>query len=204
MNTKNNPIIELIEKLPGNNEEKIYSLALILVLRDQPLTGRRRLSKILGLSERKVRTFIEKLTKHKMIEKNMYALKLSTNTIKLLEKINIKRITNDYKILMISEIPGLCNIIEEKIMAFRDHLVINIKDPDSIEVICCRTNSSIIIPRVPEYLKKKYEEIINKYVSSTKQDELIIFWRNYQPFLYDASVILTISIFFQNIQRNHY
>lgn len=203
MSTKNNPIIELIEKLPGNNEEKTYSLALILVLRDQPLIGRRRLSKILGLSERKVRTLIEKLAKHKMIEKDMYALKLSINTIKLLENISIKRIINEYKILMISEIPSLCSILEEKIMNFRDHLVINIKNPDSIEVICCRTNSNIIIPRVPEYLKKKYEEIINKYVSSTKQDELIIFWRNYQPFLYDASVLLTISIFFQNIQRNH-
>jgi len=199
MSTKNNPIIELIEKLPGNNEEKIYSLALILVLRDQPLIGRRRLSKILGLSERRVRTLIEKLIKHKMIEKNMYALKLSANTIKLLENINIKRITNKYKISMISIIPNLCSILEEKIMVFRDHLVINIKDPNSIEVICCQTNSNIIIPRVPEYLKKKYEKIINKYVSSTRQDELIIFWKNYQPYLYDASVLLTISIFFKNI-----
>ncbi len=199
MSTKNNSIIELIEKLPGNNEEKIYSLALILVLRDQPLIGRRRLSKILGLSERRVRTLIEKLIKHKMIEKNMYALQLSANTIKLLENIDIKRITNKYKISMISIIPNLCSILEEKIMVFRDHLVINIKDPNSIEVICCRTNSNIIIPRVPEYLKKKYEEIINKHVSSTKQDELIIFWRNYRPFLYDASVLLTISIFFKNI-----
>ncbi|RLG90399.1 MAG: hypothetical protein DRO16_02290, partial [Thermoprotei archaeon] len=102
MSTKNNSIIELIEKLPGNNEEKIYSLALILVLRDQPLIGRRRLSKILGLSERRVRTLIEKLIKHKMIEKNMYALQLSANTIKLLENIDIKRITNKYKISMIS------------------------------------------------------------------------------------------------------
>ncbi len=204
MRTRNNPIIELIEKLPGNTEEKIYSLALILVLRDQPLIGRRRLSKILGLSERKVRTLIEKLAKQKMIERNMYALRLSAYISKLLENISIKRITNEHKILMISEIPGLCSILEEKIMDFRDHLVINIKNPDSIEVICCRTNSSIIIPRVPEYLKKTYEEIINKYVSSIKQDELIIFWRNYQPFLYDASVLLTISIFFQNIQRNHY
>jgi len=199
MSTKNNPIIELIEKLPGNNEEKIYSLALILVLRDQPLIGRRRLSKILGLSERRVRTLIEKLIKHKMIEKNMYALKLSANMIKLLENINIKRITNKHKISMISIIPNLCSILEEKIMVFRDHLVINIKDPNSIEVICCQTNSNIIIPRVPEYLKKKYEEIINKYVSSTRQDELIIFWKNYQPYLYDASVLLTISIFFKNI-----
>ncbi len=199
MSTKNNSIIELIEKLPGNNEEKIYSLALILVLRDQPLIGRRRLSKILGLSERRVRTLIEKLIKHKMIEKNIYALKLSANTIKLLENIDIKRITNKYKISMISVIPNLCSILEEKIMVFRDHLVINIKDPNSIEVICCRTNSNITIPRVPEYLKKKYEEIINKHVSSTKQDELIIFWRNYRPFLYDASVLLTISIFFKNI-----
>ncbi|MCD6196242.1 MAG: hypothetical protein J7J82_05615 [Staphylothermus sp.] len=199
MSTKNNPIIELIEKLPGNNEEKIYSLALILVLRDQPLIGRRRLSKILGLSERRVRTLIEKLIKHKMIEKNVYALKLSANTIKLLENINIKRITNKYKISMISIIPNLCSILEEKIMVFRDHLVINIKDPNSIEVICCQTNSNIIIPRVPEYLKKKYEKIINKYVSSTRQDELIIFWKNYQPYLYDASVLLTISIFFKNI-----
>lgn len=199
MSTKNDSIIELIEKLPGNNEEKIYSLALILVLRDQPLIGRRRLSKILGLSERRVRTLIEKLIKHKMIEKNMYALQLSANTIKLLENINIKRITNKYKISMISIIPNLCSILEEKIMVFRDYLVINIKDPNSIEVICCRTNSNIVIPRVPEYLKKKYEEIINRYVSSTKQDELIIFWRNYRPFLYDASVLLTISIFFKNI-----
>ena len=199
MSTKNNPIIKLIKELPGNYEEKIYSLAILLALKDQPLIGRRRLSKILRLSERKVRTLIEKLTKYKMIEKNMYVLKLSTNAIKLLEKISIKRITDEYKILMISEIPGLCSILEEKIMAFRDHLVINTKDPDSIEVICCRTNSNIIIPRVPEYLKKKYKEIINKYVSSTKQDELIIFWRNYQPFLYDASVLLTISMFFQNI-----
>ncbi len=199
MSTKNNSIIKLIEKLPGNNEEKIYSLALILVLRDQPLIGRRRLSKILGLSERRVRTLIEKLIKHKMIEKNIYALKLSANTIKLLENIDIKRITNKYKISMISVIPNLCSILEEKIMVFRDHLVINIKDPNSIEVICCRTNSNITIPRVPEYLKKKYEEIINKHVSSTKQDELIIFWRNYRPFLYDASVLLTISIFFKNI-----
>ncbi len=199
MSTENNSIIELIEKLPGNNEEKIYSLALILALRDQPLIGRRRLSKILGLSERRVRTLIEKLIKHKMIEKNIYALKLSANTIKLLENIDIKRITNKYKISMISVIPNLCSILEEKIMVFRDYLVINIKDPNSIEVICCRTNSNIIIPRVPEYLKKKYREIINKHVSSTKQDELIIFWRKYRPFLYDASVLLTISIFFKNI-----
>ena len=199
MSTKNNPITELIEKLPGNNEEKTYSLALILVLKEQPLIGRIRLSKILGLSERKVRTLIEKLAKQGVVEKKTYALRLSQNIAKLLEEINIHRIIDEQNVLLINEIPNLCILLENKIVSFRDYLVINIKDPESIEVVCCRSGSNIIIPRVPENLKKKYIELINRYISEPKYDELIIFWKKYKPFLYDASILLTLHVFFRNI-----
>ncbi|MCD6301467.1 MAG: hypothetical protein J7L82_05285 [Staphylothermus sp.] len=199
MSKTRNSIIELIEKIHGDFEEKGYSLALLLVLKEQPFIGRRRLSKILELSERKIRSLIEKLVKEGFIEKDMYALRLSDNVTKYLNKININRIINEHKILMIGEIPNLCNILEEKITTFRDYLVINIKDPMSIEVICCQTGYNIVIPRVPENLKEKYKKLINQYVSEPRRDELIIIWNNYKPFLYDALTLISIYMLFKNI-----
>lgn len=78
-------------------------------------------------------------------------------------------------------------VIQERVVLFRDFIVISSRRPDKVEVIGVCTSGVLDFPGVPESLVDKY---INLYRDIARGDGLAICWRDYREAI-DEGILLS-------------
>jgi len=178
-------IIELYENIVRDND---IVLALIIAYIEHGCIGRRRLSRILGLTERVARRIIDKLSSIGVLNKDLEICINPGFLNKYIEPIGLKTIdTGEYKLTMINSDLELFKTIEDHLLDYRDYIVISTGKPDSIYIIGFIVNGELKIPRTPlEYIEEIKKQIPREVFNGNK---VFIVWRNYRKYHSEASLL---------------
>jgi len=157
--------------------------------------GRARLSRELGISERRARSILEKLIEIGVVESAVDRCISEIFVSKLDFTIHTRTLSGSSSTLtIISEIGDeIADLVENSVVAVRDYIVIHTGDPDALEVIgYVDSQGNIVLPRLPEELREKYVGIL-KYAEISPRS-LFVLWRNYRKYFSEASLIKSLSI----------
>ena len=152
--------------------------------------GRVALSRLTGLTERRVRSIKESLEKKCLNQNKECAQSLMSTLNKL--KVTRTRI-DDKTLIYIHPLHNeLLSIAESRIVYLRDLVVIQLRTPGSLEIIGLKINNEYRIPGLPQQLSELY---INKVSSTTVPDNsLFTLWSSYKELIGEAALINALAI----------
>lgn len=182
--------LKVLKELQGFNE-----LILLQVLLSHSWKGLGRVgtSKVLKMSERRVRKIIEILRAKKLTDESGSLIEESLK--KLFETLKIKTVGRGEEFQVTAYGPlstQLLEMIASRIVDLRDYLVIGTGSSSSIWMIGVSSGSAggIIFPRVPtDYVEK----ILREVEWEGLENSLLIVWKLYEEVRSDAVVIYSLA-----------
>lgn len=162
----------------GIDEQEFF----ILVINDSLYNyGRVSLSKLSGMSERRLRTIRSKAAL------SLQALAHVLNIAELRVSCNEKgeRVVCAYMHFD----DKLLELVRSRVVDFRDELIIALGSSKDIEVIGISDGGGITWPGLPE----EYQHIYNELAGPAPTGGLIVVWNRYRPVASDAAVFVALS-----------
>jgi hypothetical protein len=158
--------------------------------------GRVALSRLTGLTERRVRSIKESLEKKCLNQSKECAQSLMITLNKL--KVTRTRIDDKTLICIHPLHDELLSIAESRIVYLRDLVVIQLRTPGSLEIIGLKINNEYRIPGLPQQLSEQY---INKVSSTAVPDNsLFTLWSNYKELIGEAALINALAILCEQLR----
>jgi len=157
--------------------------------------GRTRLSRELGIRERRARSILEKLIEMGVVESGVDKCINDSFVNKLGFTIHTRTLSGGSSTLtIISEVGDeIADLVKNRVVAVRDYIVIHACDPDALEVIgYVDGQGNIVLPRLPGNLRERYVDVL-RYVGISPRS-LIVLWRKYKKYFSEASLIRSLSI----------
>lgn len=166
--------------------EPRYVLAVLMLARKG--LGRVAISKMLKLRERAVRNILDVPYKS-----TVSGLRMSIDIF--LESIHRLGVENSWlrcKPVLYTRISvEILDMIVSNVVKFRDHIVINTRDPGKIEIIGVFDGRDLRLPGVPGEIQGSYM-LLTKQIP-VLQRGILICWRNYQDVLDDSAFFISLA-----------
>ncbi|MEM1635182.1 MAG: hypothetical protein QXO80_03045 [Thermosphaera sp.] len=153
--------------------------------------GRVGASKILKMSERRVRRIIDSLRKYGFV-KNAGSPGLLEIVLSAFQTDLIFKGEGLYLVAYKPFSKAVLDLVKSRIVEFRDYLVIGCRSPADFLMIGISSDNDggVEFPRVPS----KYSQPLMKTIASGEvKNSLIIAWRTYEPIRSDALVLYALS-----------
>lgn len=162
----------------GVNEYEFFVIAINECLYNY---GRISLSKISGISERRLRTIRAKSgAPLEAFENILGAAELRVNCAERGGKVVCVYTRFD---------DGVLKLVGSRIVDFRDELVIALGSSKEVEVIGISSEEGVTWPGLPE----EYQRIYNELAGQVPVGGLVIVWSRYRPVASDAAVLVALS-----------
>ncbi len=156
----------LLERLRGaglRGERLLDALSLLVALRVEGPAGRPRLSRLLGLGERRTRNLLALLSGLGLVERERGGSRLTGEAERALESLTA-RTSGDATCCLLSADCGLVEVLERNVVRVRDAIAIMLADPGRLVVLGGYTGSGLELPGVPEGLARVYRGVLEKCV----------------------------------------
>jgi len=173
----------------GVDENVLNKLATILIYLDEECVGRKRLEHVLGVTERRARSIIDELVSRKIL----YRKTATCIDDSFRDRYFLRILYGDKGYSMIENVDiELLKTIDRFIHVFRDYLLISLNEPDSIDVIgyYIAGEKVFVFPRVPTEYYRIYIDALKEV--HLDKDSILVFWRKYRKYLYEAGVIYSL------------
>ncbi|AFK51170.1 hypothetical protein TCELL_0746 [Thermogladius calderae 1633] len=176
-------LIELYRSVKEHfDEDPAIALSTIALYKFEGV-GRVYISKFLNVPERRVRRVVESLSK--LGEKEYEAL------MRVLHSIKVDRMTvGHYEVTTFHPFnPRLVECVAEKVVYFRDLLVINLGDFKRLFMIGVKTGR-LLFPLVPDEISRSFVEPLEP---ATSPNSIVIVWSSPHSLVDEASVLVSLS-----------
>lgn len=152
-------LLERLRETGLRGERLLDALSLLVALRVEGAAGRPRLSRILGLGERRTRNLLDLLSGAALVEKGRGGSRLTGEARRLLEGVRLQAGGGRTCCFL----PAPCDAVrrlEGNIVRARDAIAIMLADPGRLIVLGCYTGSGLELPGVPEEIAARYRGMI--------------------------------------------
>ncbi len=165
---------------------------LLLLSREAPL-GRQLVAQRLGIGERRARTLIARAAACGFILRDPVAgaVPVSTARVNLvLARLALKVVQADDMVIQVAYplADEVLDIVEERIVRFRDHIVVAAGDSEAVEVIGVIRKGVPVFPGLVGPYHTQYVKLLKRYVADV-DDGVVVSWRKYRRWVCEAILV---------------